>query len=227
MPKVDAVRSRCSSACLNAAAVRYPRVIVPALRRDPAPPRQRPARHARPARGGGRRGPHREATRAEGAQRHSPQACAAARSPAPARTNAAPLGDVGEVGHHPSGDTKPALLPRRGQREMYLRRQHIRHVVQGERGLVREDAHLLRPEPDHGEVLVVAGGEVHEAVDPAAHSDHAAGAQMVREQLRRVAGLGRLLRREEPVLGRRDLEDVVPVGRSGAHLTHARTLSEA
>ena len=81
------------------------------------------------------------------------------------------------------------------------------------------------------QVLVVVRGEVHEAVHEAvhatAHPDHAPGAQMVSEQLRRVAGLGRLLRREEPVLGRRDLEEVVPVRRSGGRLTHAETLSQA
>ena len=98
--------------------------------------------------------------------------------------------------------------------------------MQGERGLVGEDALLLRPKPHHGEVLVVAGREVHEAVDPPSHSEQAAGAQMVREQLRRVAGLGRLLCREKPVLGRRDLEEVVPVGRSGGRFAHARTLSQ-
>lgn len=57
--------------------------------------------------------------------------------------------------------------------------------------------------------------------------DHASGAQMVREQLRRIAGLGRLPRREEPILGGRDLEEAVPVGRAGGRPAHAWTLSHA
>ena len=70
-------------------------------------------------------------------------------------------------------------------------------------------------------------GEVHEPVHAASHADHAPGTQMVRDQLRRVSGHGRLSRREEPVLGRRDLEEVVPVGGAGCRPVHARTLSQA
>ncbi len=74
---------------------------------------------------------------------------------------------------------------------------------------------------------MVSRGEVHDPVHAAAHADHSPGTQMVRDQLRRVACRGRLPRREEPVLGRRDLEEVVPVGRAAGRPVHARTLSQA
>lgn len=119
--------------------------------------------------------------------------------------------------------TEPPHAPGIGKREMHLRGKDIRKVMQGKRGLVGKDALLLRPEPDHREVLVVPRGEVHEPVHAASHAHHAPGPQMMRDQLRRVSGRGRLARREEPVLDRRDLEEVVPVGRAGSRPVHAKT----
>lgn len=97
--------------------------------------------------------------------------------------------------------------------------------MQSERGLVREHARQLRPEPDHGEVFMVARRKVHEAVHAASHPNDAPRSQMVREQLRRVAGGSRLLGREVPILGSGDLVERVPVGRSIRHLSHTQTLS--
>ena len=50
---------------------------------------------------------------------------------------------------------------------------------------------------------------------------------MVGYELRRVAGLRRLMRGEEAVLGGRRLEESVPVGKVVRGCGHARNLSQA
>ena len=115
--------------------------------------------------------------------------------------------------HHTFRNPEPPRAPGEGKGEVQLRWQHIGEVVQGERRLVREDARLFRPEPDGGEVFMVARGEVDDAVDAAPNTKHAPRTQVVGDELRRVASLGRLLRGEEAVLSGRRLEELVPVGR--------------
>ena len=66
---------------------------------------------------------------------------------------------------------------------------------------------------------------VHESPDATPNPHHSPSAQVMRKQLRRVAGLSRLPRRKEPVLSRRDLEEPVPVGRFCSRRTHAQALS--
>jgi hypothetical protein len=95
--------------------------------------------------------------------------------------------------------------------------------VKRERRLVREDARALRPEPHRGELFVLDVREVNEAVDTTALVHHAAGLEMLLEQLRRVARLGRLARREETRLGACHLEEGIPVRRR----VHARTLTSS
>ena len=123
---------------------------------------------------------------------------------------------------HPQSPPTPLV----GEREVDLRRQHLRQIMQSECRLVGKNAFPLRPKPYDGQVLVVARGKMHEAVDASASSEHTPGREMVGEKLRRVSGLSRLLRRKEPVLGRRSLEEVVPVGRADSYLAHASILSE-
>ena len=123
------------------------------------------------------------------------------------------LGEVAEVQHHPFRNPEPARAPGEGKREVQLRGQHIGEVVQGERRLVREDARLFRPEPDGGEVFVIARGEVDDAIDATPNTEHATSAEVMGNELRRVASLRRLLRGEEAVLGGRRLEELVPIGR--------------
>ena len=64
---------------------------------------------------------------------------------------------------------------------MDLRGEGVREVVEGERGLVREDALLLRLEPDRREVFVLARRKVNQAIHAAANSEHAPGAEMMRQ----------------------------------------------
>jgi hypothetical protein len=65
---------------------------------------------------------------------------------------------------------------------------------------VREDPLLFRPEPDRGKVLVLARGKVHDTVDASPNADEPPVPQVLKEELRGVAGLSRLLRREVPLL---------------------------
>jgi hypothetical protein len=46
--------------------------------------------------------------------------------------------------------------------------------VERERRLVREDAGLLGPEPEHDEILVLAGREVNEPVHTPPYAGHSA-----------------------------------------------------
>ena len=110
-----------------------------------------------------------------------------------------------------------ASTPRVRESEVDLRGQRVRELVQSERSVVRKDAGLLGPQPDHSQVLMVARGEVDKPIDPTTDTKHPTGAEVMRDQLGRIAGLNRLLGGEEPVLGRRGLEEVVPQsGEDGA-----------
>lgn len=86
---------------------------------------------------------------------------------------------------------------------VHLSWQVVRELVEHERGLVRKDAGLLRPEPDRREILVLARGEVDDSIDHAAHADDATILEVLCEELGRVAGLRCLLRREVPFLADR------------------------
>jgi hypothetical protein len=70
-------------------------------------------------------------------------------------------------------NAKAPLGPVLGERHVRLARQDVGELVEHERGLVREDAGLLRPEPERRQVLVLSGGEVDDAVDSTAHADDA------------------------------------------------------
>jgi hypothetical protein len=59
---------------------------------------------------------------------------------------------------------------------------------------------------------VLTCGEVDEPVDAATHTDGFARADVMDEELGRIAGLSGLLGREEPLLGGRCFEEAVPVG---------------
>src|SRR5208283_1893388 len=73
----------------------------------------------------------------------------------------------------------------------------------------------------------VSRREVDESVDAAADAYRGAARQVMDEKLRGVAGLGGLLRREEPLLCGRDLVEAVPVGVLRRARGHARNVSHA
>ena len=92
---------------------------------------------------------------------------------------------------------------------------------------MRQDPLALRPEPDGDEVLVFARREVHEPVHAAPQADGSPALDMVHEELRRVAGLGCLLRREQAFLRSRDLVEAVVVRAVGRGVGHAQNVSDA
>lgn len=125
------------------------------------------------------------------------------------------------VGRHP----KAAMAPGAREREMDVGRQHVGQPVERERRLVREHAGTLRPEPGDDQLFVLAHREVGQAVDAAPDTSELPGAGVMDEELRRVASLGRLLRREHPLLGGRRLVQEVPVGMGCQSLGHAQNVS--
>lgn len=84
---------------------------------------------------------------------------------------------------------------------------------------------LLRPEPRDDQVFVLARWKVNKTVDATANAKGSARMQMVNEELRGIASLGGLLRREEPLLGDGRLEQAVPVRAIWAHTLHAQNVS--
>ena len=99
--------------------------------------------------------------------------------------------------------------------------------MQRERGLMREDASLLGPEPYDGQLFVLPWREVHQTIDAAADSANAPCPHVMRQQLRRVASHGSLVGREITILGRCDFEEAVPTWLRCFHLGQAQTLSIA
>jgi hypothetical protein len=61
--------------------------------------------------------------------------------------------------------TETALAPRGGEREVNMRRQYVGELVKGERGLVRDNAHLLGPKPRGDQLFVLDRWEMNEPVD--------------------------------------------------------------
>ena len=120
--------------------------------------------------------------------------------------------DIGKLQHETSRNPQPALPPRRGERQMQAGREVVGELQQDERGLVREDADPLRPEPGGNEVFVLACGEVDEPVDASLHPEHAPCAHVLEEELRGVASRGSLPGREVALLRGRGLEEQVPIG---------------
>jgi hypothetical protein len=72
---------------------------------------------------------------------------------------------------------------------------------------------------------VLPGREVHEPVDPPLRPRHAAGVDVLAEQVGRVARLGGLLRRDVPGLASRGLEQPVPVRSASVERRHARNVT--
>ena len=73
-------------------------------------------------------------------------------------------------------------------------------------------------------ILAVARWEVGQPVDPPPRAGDATGADVLDQELRRVASIRRLLRGEVAVLGGRRLIEVVPVRPADA-IAHAQTLT--
>ena len=107
---------------------------------------------------------------------------------------------------------------------MHVRRERIREPVEGQRGLVRDDAGPLGPQPCGDQLLVLARREVDEPVYSSTRSRHATRADVLQQQLRRVASLGCLPGGETALLGARCLEQEVPV-RLGGWTVHAQIVT--
>jgi hypothetical protein len=114
------------------------------------------------------------------------------------------------VEHDAGWNPEPATSPRVRQRQMYVCRECIRQPLESERGLVRDHAGAFRPEPDRDQFFVLTGGEVDESVYASASPNDAAGADVLEQQLGRVAGSGGLPGCEVPLLCAGDLEQEVP-----------------
>jgi len=84
---------------------------------------------------------------------------------------------------------------------MELRGQYVGEVMERERRLVREHTGLLRPEPGHDEILMLADWEVNEAIDASSHSHDPPIAEVLVKQRRRIACGGCLSSREVATLG--------------------------
>ena len=115
----------------------------------------------------------------------------------------------------PEGSAQAPSSPRARERQVEVRGQHVGELEQGERGLVREHASSLGPEPDLDELLVLVRGEVDESVDPAPGTDKSPAPQVMPEELGRVADLRGLLGGEQPSLGGGELVEAIPVGPGG------------
>jgi hypothetical protein len=89
-------------------------------------------------------------------------------------------------------------------------RERVREVVKGKSRFVREHAFPPRPEPQLGQFLVLGGGVVDDAVDPATHSPHAAMLDVAAKELPVEARRAGLLGREEASLAGRYDEELVP-----------------
>jgi hypothetical protein len=122
-------------------------------------------------------------------------------------------------------DSKAAISPGYRYREMGSRGEHVGEVVQHESGFMREDAGLLGPEPDGNEILLLARGEVLEAIDASPDAEDLPAAQVLDEQLRGVPRLFRLLCREVALLAKSDAVEAVPVRPAGVGAAHTPTLT--
>lgn len=88
--------------------------------------------------------------------------------------------------------------------------------------LVRDYALALGPEPSGNQLLMLASGEVNEAVDASSRPYHAPRTHVLQQELRRVPSLSGLLRGEVARLCSRRLVEAVPVGWGWLGVDHAR-----
>jgi hypothetical protein len=77
------------------------------------------------------------------------------------------------------GHAESTLAPFCRERDVRLYWKNVRKALESERCLVRENARPLGPEPDDGQLLMFARGEVDEPVDSAAHSRDATAADVL------------------------------------------------
>ena len=129
------------------------------------------------------------------------------------------------VEHDTLGHAQPPPPLTAREREVNLCRQDIGELVERERRVVREDADPIGPQPDRDEILVLSGGEVDEAIDAPADTTGTTAVEVVKEKLRRVAGVRGLSCREESLLARGELEKAVPVGAVLELCVHAQNVS--
>lgn len=115
------------------------------------------------------------------------------------------------VKKHSLGRPKASFGPGRGQRQVHLSWKCIREVVEHERGFMRENPCLFRPEPDCDEVLMLAGRKVNDAVDATSNAPDSAVAEVFAKELRGITGLGCLRCREVSLLSDGKVEEAIPV----------------
>ena len=122
-------------------------------------------------------------------------------------------------------NAKPPAAPREWKRHVDLRGHDIREAVQGQRRVVREHAHAVRPKPDDSEVLPVSRREVHEPVNAATIPGDSPRLHVLEESMERVAGGSGLPSREVPILSTRGLVEMVPVGLGSGFRRHLLRLN--
>jgi hypothetical protein len=101
-------------------------------------------------------------------------------------------------------------------------REDVGKFVERQRRLVGEHARLLRPEPQLGELLVLAGWIVDDTVDPAPDPPNAAELDVSPKELVVVARGGGLSRGEQAILAGGHCEELVLARLSGSPDHHAR-----
>jgi hypothetical protein len=89
------------------------------------------------------------------------------------------VADVSEMEHQAHWNAKPPPMPARRHRHVNFPGKHVREVVKRKRRLMGEHSGLLTPEPEHDEVLMVAGRKVDETVHPTTGSHHPPACQVL------------------------------------------------
>jgi Nucleotidyl transferase AbiEii toxin, Type IV TA system len=98
-----------------------------------------------------------------------------------------------------------------GHRQVDLSGKRVGEIMEREGRLMGEHPGLFGPQPENDEVLVLAGREVHDAVDTTSHAHHLPRRQVLVKERARIARLGGLSRREVAALGLRDDEETIPI----------------
>ena len=118
--------------------------------------------------------------------------------------------DIVEVEDDSFRNAKTTTRPARGERQVEQCLKSVREAVQGECREVGDDSLTLGPKPGGDEVLVVATGEVNEAIDASPYARCTAALNVMEQELCREAGFGGLLRCEEAFLRGRHFVQPVP-----------------
>lgn len=128
------------------------------------------------------------------------------------------------VEHDARGHTETSRAPLPRKRDVDLRREHIGEPEERQSRVVREHACLSGPQPRHHQLLVRARRKVYKPVDAAACPEHTSSTYVVHQELRGEPRFGCLPRCEHPFLGRRHLEEAIPLRTVHGRSNHARNV---